>query len=223
MPRVLEKYNMKDLGSARAIKILMQENASLKNALPTAHISTTSTQLTNSAEGLPIENVALCGAVSQETTTGKQLFDNSMTETISVNTTKSTINTGVRVTTRTTSNTQFCLFVIKDLTNYVGKTIRMKANYIASALNVGNYKIGLCNSDGTDRTGLSATTATSGTTISFVVPTIEDEKKYLCAWLYSNSNGTAVVGDYVDYTNIVVTIDNEDMTYEEYTGRTSKS
>ena len=67
MPRVLEKYNMKDLGSARAIKILMQENASLKNALPTAHISTTSTQLTDSAEDLPIENVKLKMQTSQVT------------------------------------------------------------------------------------------------------------------------------------------------------------
>ena len=102
MPRVLEKYNMKDLGSARAIKILMQENASLKNALPTAHILTTSTQLTDSAEDLPIEHVKIKGATSQQQYEGYNLLPNNATTT-TVNGIIFTVNADGSVTINGTS------------------------------------------------------------------------------------------------------------------------
>ena len=57
------------------IDALVEENSTLKKQIPTAHISTTSTQLTNSAEGLPIENVAIWGATSQDSYNGYNIFN----------------------------------------------------------------------------------------------------------------------------------------------------
>ena len=49
------------------IDALVEENSTLKKQISTAHISTTSTQLTDSAEDLPIENVKLKMQTSQVT------------------------------------------------------------------------------------------------------------------------------------------------------------
>ena len=49
------------------IDALVEENSTLKKQIPTEHISTTSTQLTDSAEDLEIENVVIKGAMSQVT------------------------------------------------------------------------------------------------------------------------------------------------------------
>lgn len=54
---------------------LVAENTVFKKQIPTAHISTTSTQLTDSAEDLPIENVKIKGATSQQQYEGYQLLD----------------------------------------------------------------------------------------------------------------------------------------------------
>ena len=57
------------------IDALVEENSTLKKQIPTEHISTTSIQLTNSAEGLPIENVAIWGATSQDSYNGYNIFN----------------------------------------------------------------------------------------------------------------------------------------------------
>lgn len=123
---------------------------------------------------------------------------------------------GVRVISNLTGNNIYCSIVykLKDLTNYVGKVVRMKCNFVESRENIGAYIVGLCNKDCTSRQMLQ-TGLVSGQEISFVVPELND-KKYLAVWLYSSYNGIANANDYVDYTDIIVTIDNEDMTYEPY-------
>ena len=60
------------------IDALVEENSTLKKQIPTAHISTTSTQLTDSADELPIEHVKLKGATSQQQYEGYNLIDSSI-------------------------------------------------------------------------------------------------------------------------------------------------
>lgn len=57
------------------IDALVEENSAFKKQISTAHISTTSTQLTDSAEGLPIENVKLKMQTSQVQYEGRNLFN----------------------------------------------------------------------------------------------------------------------------------------------------
>ena len=56
---------------------LVEENTAFKKQISTDHISTTSIQLTDSAEDLPIENVKLKGQTSQEQYEGYNLVDSS--------------------------------------------------------------------------------------------------------------------------------------------------
>lgn len=156
----------------------------------------------------------------QETTQGKNLFDNTLKGYAYYGNPAKTISTGIRLSVSsptTTSDTIFVVYSIMDLSNFVGKTVRMKATYKSNSALIGEYKIGLCD----DKAGNRKTQASSSSTgqeISFVVPELIGEQKYLAIWFYANAGGTGAAGDYVDYTNVIITIDNEDMTYEPYTG-----
>lgn len=153
----------------------------------------------------------------------KNLFDNTILKTTQGAgdaITDTPIATGKRLTYNASTQAttaQFAVYAVMDLSNYVGKTIRFKTNYQISANNGGNFYIGLCNSDGSNRTVKGGSSHASGTTASFEVPTLSGGQTYLCIALYVN-NGTTIANkdDYVDYTDMILTIDNEDMTYEPY-------
>ena len=151
---------------------------------------------------------------------GKNIFDNinllpkystSNTIAVSIENGKQIKYTG----SSTVTGAYLCAFAIMDLTNYIGKTVRFKANFTASGSNKGRYFIGLSNADGSNRTKLSEIT-TSDTLASFVVPELSDSQTYLCLALYVNHSGTLMQNDYINYTNTILTIDNEYMTYEPY-------
>lgn len=174
----------------------------------------------NNAVELPIVSLKSKGNNYQETTQGKNLFDNTLKDYAYYGNLAKTISTGVRLSVSspiTTSDIIFTVYSIMDLSNFVGKTVRMKATYKSNSALTGKYKIGLCD----DKAGNRKTKVSSSSTgqeISFIVPEIIEEQKYLAIWFYTNAGGTGATGDYVDYTNVIVTIDNEDMTYEPYTG-----
>lgn len=176
----------------------------------------------NNAVELPIVSLKSKGNNYQETTQGKNLFDNTLKDYAYYGNLAKTISTGVRLSASsptTTSDTIFTVYSIMDLSNFVGKTIRMKATYKSNSALIGEYKIGLCD----DKAGNRKTKVSSSSTgqeISFVVPELIGKQKYLAIWFYANAGGTGATGDYVDYTNVIITIDNEDMTYEPYTGGT---
>lgn len=149
---------------------------------------------------------------------GKNWFDNTLKGYGHYGAIAKTIPTGVRLSVNedvTASDYRYGVFATINLSNYVGKTVRMKATIKSNSNLRGTYTIGLCNSNGTNRKP-KEDTATSEKIISFVVPDLVPEQEYLCIWFYCNNGGSGVVGDYVDYTNVIITIDNEDMTYEPY-------
>ncbi len=125
------------------------------------------------------------------------------------------IENGLRVMSNSSDGTPYIRYIITDLSNFIGKTIRAKANFVSSSANKGRYRLSICNADGTNPT-MKNLTDESNKEISFVVETLEEEKKFLSFDLYSNGTGTQSSSAYVDYTDIIITIDNEDMTYEPY-------
>lgn len=151
---------------------------------------------------------------------GKNWFDNTLKGYGHYGTIAKTIPTGVRLSVDkdiTASDYVFGLYATINLSNFVGKTVRMKAMFKSNSNSnlKGTYNIGICNSKATNRT-VKDGTSTSGKIISFVVPDLVPEQEYLGVWFYCNNGGSGVVGDYVDYTDIIITIDDEDMTYEPY-------
>ena len=153
----------------------------------------------------------------------KNFFDNTLKGYGHYGVTAKTIPTGVRLSVNadtTASEYIFGLYATINLSNFVGKTVRMKAMFKSNSNLNGTYSIGLCDSNGTNRAPKNDT-RTSGKEISFVVPNLETGQEYLGVWFYANAGGTGVAGDYVDYTNVIITIDNEDMTYEPYQSQTA--
>lgn len=130
------------------------------------------------------------------------------------------IDNGLRIKSNYSEGYPFVRYVVADLTNHVGKTVRAKANLVASGDNIGRYMLGLCDYDGSN--GVSKIYSdTNGREISFVVSEAE-ERKYLFLNLYLNGRGTGQSpSNYVDYTNIIITIDDEDMSYEPHQQQTA--
>ncbi len=160
------------------------------------------------------------GKSTQATRSGKNLFNKSITPIIASSVqTITELDTGVKISfngTSLISNTYvYSIYKLVDLTDYVGSVIRMKTNFVSSGNNKPQYILGLCDVNGNNRK-TKINTGTSGETISFTVPTLDGTSIYLCVWLYCAYNSPIEKGDYVDFTNLIITVDNSDMTYEPY-------
>jgi hypothetical protein len=174
-------------------------------------------QITNSDCELVID-----GKSTQATRSGKNLFNKSITPIIASNgQTFTELDTGVKIsyTNSSSSNVvKYAMYKLIDLTNYIGKVVRIKCDFSKSnEILAPRYCIGLCDVNGNNGTKESVS-ITSGETISFTVPTLDGTSIYLCVWLYCTYISPIEKGDYVDFTDIIITMDNEDMTYEPYTG-----
>lgn len=149
---------------------------------------------------------------------GKNLFDNTLKGYEHYGYTAKTITNGIRITAEndfTKGDALFGVYTIIDLSNYIGKVVRMQADIIPNkSTGAGAYRLGLSNKDSTNRKALAETGTKKE--ISFTVPELIGEQKYLAIWFYIGTTNSGTKGDYTDYTNIIVTIDNDDMTYEPY-------
>lgn len=149
---------------------------------------------------------------------GKNLFDNTLKGYGHYGYTVKTITNGIRITAEndfTKGDALFGVYTIIDLSNYIGKVVRMQADIIPNkSTGAGTYRLGLSNKDSTNRKALAETETKKE--ISFIVPELIGEQKYLAIWFYIGTTDSGTKGDYTDYTNIIVTIDNDDMAYEPY-------
>jgi hypothetical protein len=166
--------------------------------------------------------IKIRGGSYQETTQGKNLFDNTLKGYGHYGYTAKTITNGIRIIAEndfTKDDALFGVYTIIDLSKYIGKVVRMQADIIPNkSTGAGAYRLGLSNKDSTNRKALAETGTKKE--ISFTVPELIGEQKYLAIWFYIGTTDSGTKGDYTDYTNIIVTIDNDDMTYEPYTGGT---
>lgn len=142
MSRILEEYNMKNLGasSGNIKKMIEQIDAldtytkKLENQVPTGTANGSSIQLTDSAEGLAIENVVVGGATEQAQYEGYNLLPNTAT-TQTVNGVTFTIKEDKSIVANGTA-TATTLFPIGSMTFLANTT----------------YKVSGCPSGGTDST-----------------------------------------------------------------------
>lgn len=133
---------------------------------------------------------------------GKNKFDNFKEYSyLNSNLNATSLNNGIKIE----KKGGFGLWVFDNLENLDGKIVRAKSKFNDG----GSIAIGLASLDGTSRTIMKENTK-SDTVSSFVIPKITDDKKYLAVWLYGSDNSE------IYYEDLIVTIDNEDMTYEPY-------
>ncbi len=203
---------------------LQEENNMLKSQFSTATAEGESIILNDSSD-LKFKQFKISGNSKQETRSGKNVFNcnGSYAHHTSYNNTIATTETGKIITCHadsedyTSTGNQWYGYAVMDLSNYVGSTVRMKCECeSSSSLAEVGYYIGLCASDGTNRNGGSTKFTSSNNVCSFVVPELTEGQEYLSVWLFNNRGGTVSQGDTAEFKNIIITIDNEDMTYEAY-------
>lgn len=157
------------------------------------------------------------GNATQATYSGKNLINNSDLSYVysnvpSANNTLTTISTGIRYATTHPSGSPLVVFKLLDATPYVGKTVRMSANFGTG----GSIVMLAVNSDGSSNTVL-ATGTTSGATISHTITSGDLSGHQYIAYALRL---TVAQGTTADFTNLIMTIDNADMSYEPYVGGT---
>lgn len=148
---------------------------------------------------------------------GKNRLDNTNFSIVTSNVdmphnTLTTINTGIRFTT-TYGNGAPVVYINTgiDLSNYTGKVVRMKCNYTTG----GAFRFYTGGNNNSNLT-LKAYSSNSGQTLSYTIENNLGENKYLIFGLVCSVSQAKSV----DFTDLIITIDNEDMTYEPYTGAT---
>lgn len=165
-----------------------------------------------------LKNIKLEGSTTQSTRSGKNIF-NKKAKIIENGVTKSVLDTGVRITQTHAGKYRYGGIRLGG-SELLGKTLRISANWTKSADNVPYIAIYLGNSSSMALYSLFGT-GVSGQIIQITIPNAfpavgEQVCDTVYILLYSNRDGTGNVGDYVDYTDLIVTVDNDDMTYEDY-------
>lgn len=194
---------------------IKKENSLLKSQIPEGHASGNNIHLEDSSN-MDFEWKLRCGS-RQATRSGKNVFDNTVEPQFISNAKKEIINTGERII-LTAKTFSYAIFKVeKNIREYAGKTVRLKMDFSKSNANLNpKYGVLLGSSDYSNREVKGESTV-SGYTITFNLPSeLENEKEYLFVRLYATQNNEGNIENYVDYTNIILTIDNENMSYEAF-------
>lgn len=167
------------------------------------------------SKGLEIK---LKGSTFQSTRSGKNIFNKSAK--IAANgATKSVLDTGVRITQTHAGQYRYGGIRLGD-SELLGKTLRISANWTKSADNAPYIAVYFGNSSSMvlySLAGIGVSGQIKQITLPNAFPTVGEQVcDTVYILLYSNRDGTGNVGDYVDYTDLIVTVDNDDMTYEDY-------
>ena len=149
---------------------------------------------------------------------GKNEFDNTVQPQMVSGAKATTIEKGKRIELTGKTYSYVVFKIKKNISKYAGKTVRFKADFSKSNASL-NPKYGIFLADDNYSTGriLKGESTISGYTITFNLPEIfENEKEYLFLRFYGTVEKEGNIGDYVDFNNVILTIDNKDMTYEPY-------
>lgn len=211
------KFGIMHLPIKTYLKWWLDKYAEVKEKIFVGKSETNPAYLTNCLKR-PLLKFILIGKTEQESTTGKQLFDkNSSYRTLGTNVT--ILDTGVRLTQTDDGTYRMATFKGIDLRGLENKTLRVSYTARASGTNRVASRIYLLTSDGYYNHGvqLSNTIYSTNPTTTLTIPDDISEHPYLGIQLYVNYDGTGVVGNTIDFTDLIVTIDNADMSYEPYT------
>lgn len=107
------------------------------------------------------------------------------------------------------SNKQALFSTGINLSPYKGKTVYMRVSFSPSR--GGEYRLNRTNISGGNRVSMGSTTI-SGRLVSFEVPQDLGDSEYLGFSLIMTND----VSHSIDFTNLIITIDNSDTTYEAY-------
>lgn len=145
--------------------------------------------------------------------TKRNIFDKNKTEKQN-GASKTVLETGVRATVKTAG--QYRYFGIKlGGSELLGKTITWSRTITPSGENKGQISFYLGNENTMTVKNIGGST-TSGINSTYIPNTFPDNTNSVYVLLYGNSNGTGNVDDYVDYTDLVISITDKSIKYKPY-------
>ena len=154
------------------------------------------------------------GYWSKVKVTGKNMYNKSLEPKAKSNTTTTSLETGVRVASNIAGTYHWTCIPLFDISNYAGKKMTLYSDMTPSASNSPRINILTCDANGGNRTTIDNITSSGSKTIT--IPSVTSPSTYIGLMFYSNTSGTANVGDYVDYTNIQLELGETATTYEPY-------
>lgn len=157
------------------------------------------------------------GDTTQQTYSGKNLFNKNATPNQNYNTSYEAIDTGGRVTLTSLNNFAYTNFFY-NFEGHVGQTVTFSVTATPSSSNRPQISIGTCDSAGQNRVAKSSNYGTGLLTVSY---TLEAGDQYIYVNIYASSSSSREIGDYVDYTDTQLEFSSTATSYEPYVGGTA--
>ena len=131
------------------------------------------------------------------------------------------LTTGIRATCLNAYTNISTKYVVCDLTGYEGKTIKAYCHSKSSASNEGMIFLRITDQDGNSTSSflpqVSSETLNGDISATIEIPSVLDNTyHYLVLCLYGTRGTTPSVGDYVDYTNLMLVVGEETLPYVPY-------
>ena len=183
----------------------------------TKDVTTTNGQVDFTVEdeaiGYTTKMTALYGKSTQATRSGKNLFNKNSIPSQN-GATKEVLKTGVRAKLINSGNYRYFSIELGK-SEFLGKTITLTRTITNSASNIGQIALYFGNETSQSKKIIFANKE-SGTSNIYIPNTFPEDCDRIWVLFYGNVSGTGNVGDYVDYTNLIITVGDTLETYEDY-------
>lgn len=159
-----------------------------------------------------VYNRLLCDRLIYDTK--RNIFDKNAIALNGTSSVKTTLDTGIRSTATQAGNYKYCANELGK-EELLGKTLSISSIITPSAENKGQIAVyfGKSNIPSTQRISAFA----SSGSITFTIPTtFPEDCDRIWVLFYANTDGTGNVGDYVDYTDLVISVTDKPIKYKPY-------
>lgn len=162
----------------------------------------------------PFDKIQIDGKSTQATRSGKNLFNKNSTFKSNGGATKEVLDTGVRAKLINSGNYRYFSIELGK-SEFLGKTITLTRTITNSASNIGQIALYFGNETTQSKKFIFANKE-SGTSNIYIPNIFPEDCDRVWILFYGNVSGTGNVGDYVDYTNLMITMGATLDNYEDY-------
>lgn len=160
-----------------------------------------------------INTIIVDGKSTQETRSGKNIFNKNSTFKAN-GATKEVLETGVRSKLINSGNYRY-FSVELGKSEFLGKTITLTRTITNSASNIGQISLFFGNETSQSKKFIFSNRG-SGTSNIYIPNTFPEDCDRIWVLFYGNVTGTGNVGDYADYTDLMITLGDTLQNYEDY-------
>lgn len=154
------------------------------------------------------------GDTYQVSYSGVNIFDKSLTPKVNIGASASELETGVRITSTESGNWKGCVFVIGEIAQYLGKTIKVTTKTSSSH---SYLTLSSCDANGGNRSTIAYSSSHLDLNITATMPETSTQS-YMCIVANSADGTTGSVGQYIDYTDFMVYVGTTVIPYQPYVG-----